>query len=198
MSQVTSLSVANGGGSAVRAALNNELGALFSANSGATAPTATVGGMLWLDTGVSPAVLRVRNNANTAWIALGPETVAATTVRGNSGGSAAAIADITMTTLATMLGFAQVASAAGYVKLPGGIILQWTSGVTAGGTGISVTWPLTFPTAIWRVVVAANSAASVTATFQSQTTSGALLQAWTSSTGAALNGAALNVFAIGN
>ncbi|MDG4650124.1 phage tail protein [Roseibacterium sp. SDUM158017] len=71
MSQVTSLSRANGTGIAVREGFNNLIGALFSQNSGSTAPTATVPYMLWADTSTSPATLRMRNAADDAWIALG-------------------------------------------------------------------------------------------------------------------------------
>lgn len=70
MSQVTDWSVDNAGGAAVRAQLNGILAAIQGSSSGTTAPSPTVAGMLWMDTGVSPAVLRVRNSANTAWLAV--------------------------------------------------------------------------------------------------------------------------------
>jgi hypothetical protein len=105
MSQVTSQSAPNSGGSTYRSNINNILAALFSASSGASAPSTTVGGQFWLDTGVSPPVLRVRNTANTAWIVVSPETIAASSVWGNSSGSAGALAPISMATLRTMLGF---------------------------------------------------------------------------------------------
>lgn len=75
MSQVSSLSQASGTGLAVRTGFNNIAGALFSANSGSTAPTATVPYMLWADTSTSPATLKMRNAADDGWITLG--TVAA-------------------------------------------------------------------------------------------------------------------------
>lgn len=90
MAQVTSLSIPNSGGSTFRANNNDALLALFSGNSGATAPSPTVGGMEWLDTSASPPVLRRRNTANTAWIAESPETIPANTAWGNFTGSAAA------------------------------------------------------------------------------------------------------------
>lgn len=150
MSQVTDWSVDNAGGAAVRAQMNGILAAIQGSNSGATAPSPTVAGMLWLDTSGSPAVLKQRNNANSAWLTLGPETVPATTVRGNSSGSAAAIADISMSSLRTMLGFAQLLASNGYETLPGGLIIQWflTSGI-ASGANSAVTLPLAFPNAIF-------------------------------------------------
>lgn len=59
--------IANGGGAAVRADINNALAAILSQNSGATAPTTTKPFMLWYDT--TTGVLKMRNAADTAWIA---------------------------------------------------------------------------------------------------------------------------------
>ncbi len=59
--------IANGGGAAVRADINNALAAILSQNSGATAPTTTKPFMLWYDTTIG--VLKMRNAADTAWIA---------------------------------------------------------------------------------------------------------------------------------
>jgi hypothetical protein len=56
---------------AVRADINNNLAALFTNSSGATAPTVTVAYQDWIDTsGVDP-VWKKRNAANNAWITLG-------------------------------------------------------------------------------------------------------------------------------
>jgi hypothetical protein len=57
-------------GLAVRNGINENLAALFSCSSGASAPSPTIGGMLWLDTSPATPVLRIRNNANTAWLAV--------------------------------------------------------------------------------------------------------------------------------
>lgn len=67
MAQTTSFVIANGAGAAVRARINEVLAALQSASSGGSAPSATVAGMLWMDTSASPAVLRRRNATNTGW-----------------------------------------------------------------------------------------------------------------------------------
>lgn len=55
-------------GLAMRTTINTIVDVLRSNSSGASAPSPTVAGMLWFDEGVSPAVLRQRNAANTAWI----------------------------------------------------------------------------------------------------------------------------------
>lgn len=58
--------IANGGGAAVRADINNALAAILSLNSGATAPTTTKPFMLWYDTANS--VIKQRNAADNAWV----------------------------------------------------------------------------------------------------------------------------------
>lgn len=58
--------IANGGGAAVRADINNALLAVLSQNSGATAPTTTKPFMPWYDT--TTGTLRMRNAADTAWV----------------------------------------------------------------------------------------------------------------------------------
>ena len=63
--------IADGLSSAVRADINNALAALFSNSSGATTPTPTAAYQTWVDTSVSPALWKVRNSANSAWLTLG-------------------------------------------------------------------------------------------------------------------------------
>lgn len=60
--------VANGSGSAVRADLNNQLAALFTTHSGATAPSTTYAYQFWADTTTSE--LKIRNSTNSAWVSL--------------------------------------------------------------------------------------------------------------------------------
>lgn len=67
MAQVTDWDVDNGGGGAVRGQMNGIIAALQSSNSGATAPSPTVGGQLWWDTSGLTASLKVRNTANDGW-----------------------------------------------------------------------------------------------------------------------------------
>lgn len=70
MPQTSSFVIANDAGAAVRARINEIFAALQSTSAGALAPSATVAGMLWVDTSVSPPVLRRRNATNTGWDAL--------------------------------------------------------------------------------------------------------------------------------
>jgi len=58
----------------VRADINNNLAALFSANSGNTAPSVTVAFQDWIDTSGTNPLWKKRNAANNAWITLGTIT----------------------------------------------------------------------------------------------------------------------------
>lgn len=62
----SSQTIANGTGSTVRSAMNTVHAALFSNNSGTSAPTDTVAHMFWADT--TNGILWRRNAANTGWI----------------------------------------------------------------------------------------------------------------------------------
>lgn len=55
-------------GTAVRTALNDYLQGLLTKNAGATAPADTFPGMDWIDTSGSPAVWKIRNQADDAWL----------------------------------------------------------------------------------------------------------------------------------
>jgi len=79
--------IANGGGAAVRADINNAMLAILSQNSGATAPTTTKPFMFWYDT--ANGVLKMRNPADTAWL----------TVTDTAGAFLAAVADGSITAL---------------------------------------------------------------------------------------------------
>lgn len=56
---------------AVRAAINDNLAALFSQSSGASGPSVTVAGQTWVDTSTSPPTWRIMNADNSAWITVG-------------------------------------------------------------------------------------------------------------------------------
>ena len=75
MSQATDYNLANQSGANFRSELNSVLAAVSSTNSGSTAPATMYAYMMWVDTGVSPALLKLRNGANNAWITLGDVTV---------------------------------------------------------------------------------------------------------------------------
>ena len=63
--------IANQGFPGFRSDLNNALEALVSLSSGSSAPSATFAYQIWVDTGVTPALLKIRDGSNTAWITLG-------------------------------------------------------------------------------------------------------------------------------
>lgn len=195
MAQSTDFIVDDGSGTALLAQLNSMFPALASSNSGPVAPTSPSAGMTWLDTGVSPAVLRVRNAANTAWNALGPETVPAKTLRGNSGGGAGAIADIDMATLKTMLGWSGSLATSGYQQMPSGLIVQWGS-LSVSASGSSVTFPTTFPTACYAVTANHDGIIDVNVTVNAKTTSGFFIRAFNQ--GGSLIASACNYIAIGS
>lgn len=61
----------NATGVVVRADLNNALAAIVTNNSGAAAPSPTFAFQWWVDTAPTPALIKQRNAANTAWITVG-------------------------------------------------------------------------------------------------------------------------------
>ncbi|MFA6121927.1 MAG: phage tail protein [Sideroxydans sp.] len=98
-------------GAAFRADANAALAALFSNNSGATAPATTVPGLTWADTSGSEIVYKIRDAADTGWIVLplqksSADIASAATVDltaiGVVGMSAAAITGTTATSAFTM------------------------------------------------------------------------------------------------
>ena len=76
MAQATDYVLANQSGANFRSELNSVLAAVVSQNSGSTAPSTTYAYQWWIDTGVSPALLKLRNGANSAWITIGDVTLA--------------------------------------------------------------------------------------------------------------------------
>ena len=76
MAQITTWPIPSGpSGLAMRQQVNLITEALRTSNSGATAPTPTVAGMLWFDTSATPGVLKQRNSANDAWATLGAPAI---------------------------------------------------------------------------------------------------------------------------
>jgi hypothetical protein len=65
------MNIANQGFPAFRADLNDQLEALVTNSSGATAPATTFPHQWWLDTSTTPSTLRQRNAADDAWIVVG-------------------------------------------------------------------------------------------------------------------------------
>ena len=62
--------LANQSGSSFRSDLNNALAAIVSQNSSATEPGTTYSYQYWIDTSVTPALIKQRNAANDDWITL--------------------------------------------------------------------------------------------------------------------------------
>jgi hypothetical protein len=93
-------------------------------------------------------------------------------------------------------GFDRSLSTNGYQKLPGGLILQWGKAVTGGG-GAVVTFPITFPNALFTVKSNANPATYISAA-EARSTSGATIQARLWSTGNVASGIDVEYLAIGH
>ena len=85
MAQITTWPIPSGpSGLAMRQQVNLITEALRTSNSGATAPTPTVAGMLWFDRSATPGVLKQRNSANDDWVAVAaPTPTSATGVAGS-------------------------------------------------------------------------------------------------------------------
>ena len=96
--------LANQSGAQFRAELNLILAALQSCAFGATSPTTTTAGQLWVDgSGASP-VLKIRNALNTGWIALGTLAPGGFELAGSSEVGRALIAAATVAAQRTGLG----------------------------------------------------------------------------------------------
>lgn len=157
--QTSVWSIGNVSGAAYRAAMNTLLTVLQGSNSGPTAPSPTVAGMAWFDT--SNLQFKIRNNANTAWIVVGPEAIAANTIWGNPTGAPAALQPVSMAQLRTMLGYSQALVTPGYQVFPSGLIMQWGAfslGAPASATQV-VTYPVAFPAAALGSWVRVDTAA---------------------------------------
>lgn len=76
MAQSTDITLANQSGLAFRTELNSILAALSSLQSGSSAPSTTNAYQLWIDTSTSPAQLKIRNGANSAWIVVSSDVTA--------------------------------------------------------------------------------------------------------------------------
>lgn len=68
-------------------------------------------------------------------------------------------------------------AANGYTKLPNGLIIQWGSATTTGGGAVSVSFPITFPNAVYQCALGLLSASPVNAElgYSNLTTSGCTL-----------------------
>jgi hypothetical protein len=119
----------------VRADINDNLAALYSQNSGNSAPAVTVAFQPWVDTSSSPPVWKVRNGSNTAWITVGVLDPAGF----NAGGVTAIANGGTGATTATAALAALLPSQggnAGKALVTSGSAASW--GVVASGASIQV------------------------------------------------------------
>ena len=74
MAQATDYSLANQSGANFRSELNTILAAIASQNSGSSDPATTYAYQWYIDTSASPALLKLRNGSNNAWITVGDVT----------------------------------------------------------------------------------------------------------------------------
>lgn len=74
-------------------------------------------------------------------------SVPAATVKGRSSAGSGPASDLSMTTLASMLGFEVSLGTNGYIKLPLGLIIQWMQGSGEG----TKTFPVAFPSSVYGV-----------------------------------------------
>lgn len=112
----------NQASASARADLNSLFQAIASQNSGATAPTTTYANMIWYDT--ANDLLKMRNEANSAWITLGTldqalNTFTAPSVNGKTVGTLTAAGGIAYATSTSALA-AIGAGTAGQALLSGG------------------------------------------------------------------------------
>ncbi len=76
MAQSTDITLSNQSGANFRTELNSILAALSSQQSGSSEPSATNAYQWWIDSSSSPALLKIRNGANNAFIEVGDATQA--------------------------------------------------------------------------------------------------------------------------
>ena len=127
----------------VRADINNNLAALFTDSSGATAPTVTVAFQDWIDTSGADAVWKKRNAANNAWITLG--TISASTIAfegtlpsqtGNAGEFLTTDGtDASWASIVSGINAADVFTSSGNWTCPAGVTKVLVSVVGGGGGG---------------------------------------------------------------
>lgn len=102
--------LANQSGAQFRAELNLILAALQSCAFGATAPTTTTAGQLWVDASGASPVLKIRNALNTGWIAIGSLAPDGFELTGSSDIGRALIAAATVAAQRAALGLGNAAT----------------------------------------------------------------------------------------
>lgn len=122
--------IANQGFPGFRSDLNNALQALASHSSGSSAPSPTFTYQLWVDTSTAPAVLKLRNGDNDAWISIGNVDTSTDTFSLTS--TAALTGSPTATTAATSDDSTRIATTA-FVRdvIPTGVIVMWSGSIAS-------------------------------------------------------------------
>lgn len=149
MSQ-SDLSLANQSRTAFRAELNTHIGTLATVSSAATAPATTFPGQLWLDTSLSPAILRQRNTANTAWVGVLLDYALAGDMSAGTAGKVATaqrVKDYVTAVVATLDVATSIAGLA-----PGGIgsYIFGGFGGAALAFGATISGALLYPGGVWK------------------------------------------------
>lgn len=147
------LNIANQTAALARADINSAYAALATNSSGASAPSTTYANQWWYDS--SAAILKIRNNADSAWLDVGifsggtfvPSPGIASQAEAETGTNNTKF----MTPLRSRQGSMPNSSIAisGYAELGAGLYLQWgrAAAVAAG----SITFPTAFPTSVFSI-----------------------------------------------
>lgn len=160
MAQTTQQSVLDASGAQFLVDINAILAALFSGNSGPTAPTVTVGGQVWYDT--TADALKVRNAANTAWITISGATISSllglSLVQGDllyapSAGAVARLpkptvvgqllgfnAGLTAPEWVNLFGASSLTFPNGFIRLPGNLHIMWCQFTAAGNASTTFSY----------------------------------------------------------
>lgn len=142
--------LANQSGAQFRAELNLILAALQSCAYGATAPTTTTAGQIWVDASGPSPILKIRNALNTGWVALGTLAPGGFELAGTTEVGRALIAAATVAAQRTALGLGTGATLA----------LASLAEAQAGTDNATLMTPLRVAQAIIAQVAAASNLAA--------------------------------------
>tara|TARA_R110000765_G_scaffold76529_4_gene149972 strand:+ start:660 stop:1238 length:579 start_codon:yes stop_codon:yes gene_type:complete len=168
------LNIANQTAALARADINSAYAALATNSSGASAPSTTYANQWWYDS--SAAILKIRNNADSAWLDVGIFSGGTFVPSPGLASEAEATAGTNNTKLMTPLRTKNAAfpafsaSANGFIKLGGSITIQWGTNTVASSGLYTVTYPTAFSTAVYCITGASPSSITTT-TFQYSVTS---------------------------
>ena len=140
-------SLANQSGAQFRAELNLILAALQACAYGATAPTTTTAGQIWVDASGASPVLKLRNALNTGWNALGTLASGGFELVGSSVAGRALMAAATVAAQRTALGLGAGATAS----------LASQAQAQAGSDNVTLMTPLRVAQAIAALVADATN-----------------------------------------